>query len=176
MESKPHEANWYVVYTRFKTERKVASLISGMGIESYLPLHKVIKQWSDRKKKLEVPLFPNYVFVRIDSAKKGLLLSIKGLIRFVSIQNTPVVVREKEISTIKMVLAGAAEVTTEEYFVEGVKVRINEGHLAGLEGFIIRRYQNTRLLVRIESLLRAYSFNVPSRICRPINDSQLSLV
>src|SRR5688572_14119498 len=114
LKQKPNDPKWNVVYTRPKSEKKVASSISKMGIESYLPLQKVVRQWSDRKKKMEVPLFPNYVFVKIEETERGYLYSIKELVRFVSLEKIPVVVRENEILAIKHVLSGNFEVSSDE--------------------------------------------------------------
>jgi transcriptional antiterminator RfaH len=75
------EPKWCVAYTRPKSERRVAASIAEMGIESYLPTHKVVRQWSDRKKKMDVPLFSNYVFVKVDDTKRRLLFSINELLK-----------------------------------------------------------------------------------------------
>jgi transcription antitermination factor NusG len=108
---------WYVVYTRPQSERIVASGITNLGIESYLPTYEVVRQWRDRKKKLSVPLFPNYVFVRVTEAMRGYLFSIKELVKFVSIERKPVVVRDTEITMIKKILSENAE---DRCFDEGI--------------------------------------------------------
>lgn len=164
MGPKPNESKWYVVYTRPKSEIKVASCISEMGIESYLPLHIVIRQWSDRRKRIKVPLFPNYLFVKLDNTKKRCLFSIREFVRFVSIDKKPVVVREKEIMMIRQILDQQVEVSSEEYFQQGIKVRIRHGQLEGLEGLVIKNYGNTRILVKIDALMRAFSFNVSTKM------------
>jgi len=86
---------WHVIYTMPRAERKVASSIDEMGIESYLPLYKVTRQWSDRKKKVEVPLFPNYVFVKVSEKGRRVIFNIKEPVKFISIDNKPVVVDER---------------------------------------------------------------------------------
>lgn len=158
---KPSAQNWHVVYTLPKTEKKVATSISDLGLESYLPLQKVVRQWSDRKKKIEVPLFPNYVFVKVDALMRGHLYSIKELVKFVSIERKPVVVSENVISSIKRVMNGSVEVSGEEYFQNGMKVRIKYGQFSGLEGVIFNKRGKTRLVIKIDELMRAFSFDVP---------------
>ncbi len=175
MELKSTNSKWIVVYTRPRTERIVASCISELGLESYLPLHKVIRQWSDRKKKIEVPLFPNYVFVKVDSVKRACLYSIKQMVRFVSIEKKPVVVQEKEILTIKKILSENFQVSLENYFQEGMKVRITRGPLAGMNGVIVKKNGANRLIVRIDALMKAYSVNVPTSFTEnvtPVTASQ----
>lgn len=170
---KMFDPQWYVVYTMPKSEKKVAESISGMGIESYLPMHKVIRQWSDRKKKLEVPLFPSYVFVKVNETKRVSLFSIKELIRFVSIEKKPVVVREKVIMNIKRVLSEDVQVATEEYFQEGMRVRIGYGQFAGMEGVIIKKNNSTRLVVKIDGLMKAFSFNIASHVVETVTSLQV---
>ncbi|UXE67985.1 MAG: UpxY family transcription antiterminator [Chryseotalea sp. WA131a] len=172
-----HENKWYVVYTLPKSERKVASSIAAMGIESYLPMHKVIRQWSDRKKKMEVPLFSNYVFVKVDDVRRRLLFSIDELLKFVSIEGKPVVIRENEILTIKRLLSGDFdEISTEEYFhfQEGMKVRIAHGHFAGLEGVVIKKCNKSRLIIKVEGLMKAFSFVLSSKYAKKIDFIQES--
>lgn len=172
MNSQLQDMNWYVVYTRPKTERKVAENITDMGIESYLPMYKVVRQWSDRKQRIDMPLFPNYVFVRVNSLMRTHLFSIKELVRFVSIEQKPVVIREKEIMTIKRVLTGDADVMPEEYFQEGMRVKIGYGPLAGLEGVILQRSGTTRLIVRIDALMKAFSVSVPTNHAEIIREAR----
>lgn len=164
MKSNPVEPKWYVVYTKPKLERKVAASIGEMGIESYLPMHKVVRQWSDRKKKKEVPLFPNYVFVKVDDINRRFLFSIKELLKFVSIEGKPVVIRDNEILTIKSVLNGDYDdISTEEYFQEGVKVRIEHGPFSGLEGLVIKKCNKLRLMIRVEGLMKAFSIVISAK-------------
>ena len=153
---------WHVVYTMPKAEKKVASSIGEIGIETYLPLCTEVRQWSDRRKKIEVPLFPNYVFVKVDERSRRCIYNIKESVRFISIDNRPAVVGEKEIQTIKQVLSAGNKVSSEAYFQQGMTVRIKHGQFAGLEGLVLKRNGTTRLLVRIERLMKAYSFNISS--------------
>ena len=160
MTSKFKDPKWHVVYTKPRSERKVALSISNLGVESYLPMYKAVRQWSDRKKRLELPLFPSYVFVKVDEVTRSILFSIKELVKFVSIERRPVILEEKEILTIKRVLSEGSDVSNEEYFQQGAKVRIKHGQFAGLEGIVIKKSGSDRLLIRIEGLMKAYSFNV----------------
>jgi transcriptional antiterminator RfaH len=163
MRTELNDPKWYVVYTRPQSERKVATSISEMGEEAFLPMHKVIRQWKDRKKKLEVPLFPNYVFVKTSEQKRGYLYAIKELVKFVSIEKKPVVVQEKEIKTLKEVLSGDLDVSNETYQ-QGMKVRIKVGQFSDFEGIVAKVNGNTRLIVNIDGLKRAFSFNISAHL------------
>ena len=107
------------------------------------------------KKKLHVPVFPNYVFVKVNKLTRGYLYSINEMVRFVSIDKKPVVVREDEIMTIRKALSQDEEVLIEDSFQEGMKVRIIKGHFAGLEGLIVKRNNSARLLIiKLDGLLK----------------------
>ena len=80
---------WYVVYTLSKHEKKVEKLLERKNIESYLPKRTIIRQWSDRKRKVEAPLFPNYLFVHIHPREFWKVLSTNGVIRFVCTGRSP---------------------------------------------------------------------------------------
>jgi transcription antitermination factor NusG len=162
----PTKLNWHVVYTRPKAERKVALSVSELGIESYLPLQTVVRQWSDRKKRMVVPLFPNYVFVKVNDVKRIQLFCIKELVKFVSIDNKPVVIRENEIDAIRNVLQENSDVSSEEYFdfKYGTKVRVAHGPFTGLGGTIVMKKGKTRLVVKIDGLMKAFSFEIPRQM------------
>jgi transcription antitermination factor NusG len=93
--------NWYVVYTKPKWEKKVAEKLNQIGIECYCPLVTKVKQWSDRKKKVEVPLFNSYIFVQLHDAHRNSVFQVAGVIRYLFWLGKPAVVREEEIEIIK---------------------------------------------------------------------------
>jgi transcription antitermination factor NusG len=162
MNTIPGDLKWFVVYTRPKAERKVASSMAEMGLDSYLPLCKVMRQWSDRRKMIEIPLFPNYVFVKATDSHRGKLFTIKELVKFVLIDKKPAVIRDSEIDSIKKVLDEGTEVGVGDYFQEGMRVKLTTGRLAGVEGVVIKQNNHSRLLIRIDGLMRAISINVPA--------------
>lgn len=162
---KQHNLNvqWHVIYTRPRAERQIARSIEKIGIEFFLPFYKVERKWSDRKKKIEVPLFPNYIFVRVDNnLTKSKILSVKHVVKFISIDGRPLVVREQDITSIKKILNDDLDVAPENYFHEGMKVRIKGGQFNGFEGVIVKKFNDTRLIISISTLMKAYSFNISS--------------
>jgi transcription antitermination factor NusG len=166
---------WHVVYTRPRSERKFAAKALEMGVESFLPLCQVVRQWSDRRKKLELPLFPNYVFVKVNDFRRWDLFNIKEMVRFISIEKQPVILDENEINLLKRVLTDDNSVCSEDYFQEGMKVQILYGQFAGMEGTLIKRNGNSRLLIRIERIERAFSFNIPARYVNAIMEGQSTI-
>jgi transcription antitermination factor NusG len=95
---------WYVVYTKPRWEKKVAVLLTKKGIENYCPLNKVLRQWSDRKKIVEEPLFSGYVFLKTTAAEKWRIKEVDGILNYVHWLGKPAIVPETEIETIKRFL------------------------------------------------------------------------
>jgi len=95
---------WYAVYTKPRWEKKVAELLSKTDVEYYCPLNKVVKQWSDRKKVVEEPLFTSYVFVRVDAKMQTMVRPIDGVVNFVYWLGKPAVIKDEEIELIKRFL------------------------------------------------------------------------
>lgn len=93
--------NWYVVYTKPKWERKVAEQLAKIGIECYCPLITQVRQWSDRKKKVEVPLFNSYVFVQLAESDRNLVFQSAGAVRYLFWLGKPAIVKDEEIEVIK---------------------------------------------------------------------------
>ena len=122
---------WYVLYTSPRAEKKAQERLRQMGIETFLPLHKVKKQWSDRVKTVEVPLFNSYIFVKCNDHQVRQLPLVYGVTRVVFYLNKPAIVREKEIDAIKEYLKIAQN---KKIITSGDKVEIITGpfkHKAG---------------------------------------------
>lgn len=160
MQSLVTERQWHVLYTFPKAERQVAAQITGMGYESFLPLCKVARQWSDRIVKLDVPLFPNYVFAKVDGTSRYSLSSIKGFVNFVRLGQEIAIMKDAEICLIRDLLQHDSSITSENYFEKGDPVRITKGQFRGIEGVVVQSGSSRRLLVRIEKLERAFSINL----------------
>jgi len=107
------DKNWYAVYVNSRHEKKVADLFQGQHIENYLPLQKIMKQWSDRKKMVEEPLFRSYVFVNIEELEKIKVRETKGVINFVYWLGKPAIIRAEEIEEIKTFIASYENISLE---------------------------------------------------------------
>jgi transcription antitermination factor NusG len=138
------QALWYAVYTKPKWEKKVAELLTRKGIENYCPLNKVLKQWHDRKKLVEEPLFTSYVFVCASKADFTEVRKTDGIINFVYWLGQPAVVREDEITTIKSFLGTYREVQLEKTKIKpDDAIQIINGPLMNLEGTVLEVHQKT---------------------------------
>ena len=97
----PDEKKWLVVYTKPRTEKKVAERLKNLGIEVYCPVVKTIRQWSDRKKKVEIPLFTSYVFVYLEDRNRNRVFETDGVVRYLFWLGKPAIVKQSEIDTIR---------------------------------------------------------------------------
>lgn len=148
---------WYVLYTRTNFEMKVNADILTREFESYLPLQTIWRKWSDRRKRLFVPLFPNYVFVKMPLREKTKVLSIPGVIKLISVDREPIAVSEDDLEKVRRLVESNKDLAVEVEKYVGMKVRVVSGVFAGLEGEIIRVSNRARLLVKLGSINQALS-------------------
>ncbi|MFL5745583.1 MAG: UpxY family transcription antiterminator [Niastella sp.] len=143
---------WYAVYTRPKWEKKVSQILTARKIETYCPLNKVQKQWSDRKKLMEEPLFTSYVFVNTSPNEHHQIQQAEGIINFVYWLGSPAVIKDEEIETIRKFLGEYKNVKLEKAAVNlNDRVLITGGLLGGQEGDVIE-INNSSVKVYLPSL------------------------
>ena len=144
--------NLYVVYTKPKWEKKVAEQLQNKGIACYCPLATQVRQWSDRKKKIVVPLFNSYVFVQLPEAERNLVFQSVGVVRYLFWLGKPAIVRDEEIETIKKWLdpAQANEVDLVSFQV-GTAIQLESGPFSNQKA-IVQEVTNTHYVLVLESL------------------------
>ncbi|WP_026770582.1 UpxY family transcription antiterminator [Asinibacterium sp. OR53] len=145
---------WFALYTKPRWEKKIDALLLKKGIESWCPLQKVERQWSDRKKVIEDPLFKSYVFVRIADTERTKVLATDGILNFVYYLGRPAVIRDEEVATIKKYLAekdASISVLSEQGFMDEMKIKVNYGVFMGNEGTVIRGGKK-KVFVKLQSL------------------------
>ncbi|HED30606.1 MAG TPA: UpxY family transcription antiterminator [Prosthecochloris aestuarii] len=154
--NEPDEQCWYAVYVRSRFEKKVHRDLEEKGITSFLPLLDTWRQWSDRRKKVQVPLFRGYVFVRINFRKEYVrVLETDGVVAFVGIKNSASVIRDREIEWIR-ILTGEPDAVTRvrPELSPGQPVRVVAGPFAGLEGVVSKEGRDAKLVVYFESIMQ----------------------
>lgn len=153
---------WYVVYTHPNFEKKVYNSLQQRDIISFLPLRKITRQWSDRKKTIEVPLFPNYLFVYTTVHDRFKVLEIPGVSRYISFNGLPVTITDNEITMIKKMMTDPDVML--ENCLEGDMVKITEGPFTGLTGTVFERKGRTRFGVKLNAINQSISieFNISS--------------
>ncbi|MFL5742334.1 MAG: UpxY family transcription antiterminator [Flavisolibacter sp.] len=143
---------WYAIYTRPRWEKKVNGVLLQKGIESYCPLNKVRRKWSDRIKTIEEPLFKSYVFVKIEDSDRSNVRMTNGVVNFVYWNGKPAVIREKEIQTIKRFLDEHENVEVVKMdFGPDQRVRVISGPMMDQEGKVLE-VKNKTAKVCIDSL------------------------
>ena len=144
--------NWYVVYTKPKWEKKVAEQLKNKGITCYCPLITQVRQWSDRKKKVEVPLFNSYVFVQLPEKERNMVFQSVGVVRYLFWLGKPAIVRDEEIETIKKWLdpAQANDVSLLS-FQAGDALQLESGPFSNQKA-VVQEVTNTHYVLVLESL------------------------
>ena len=152
--------NWYVVYTKPKWEKKVAEQLNEKGIECYCPLLTKVRQWSDRKKKVEVPLFNSYVFVHLEESDRNSVFLSSGVVRYLFWLGKPAIVRDTEIEIIKSWLTGSnsASVSVVPYQV-GDRIKVASGPFSNQEA-IVQEVNKTQYVLVLESLGCVLKMNI----------------
>ena len=165
-----NEKYWYAVYTRPRSEKRVDTLLQKKFIESWCPLQKVERQWSDRKKIILQPLFTSYVFVHINEKQKIAVLETDGVINYVHYLGKPAIIRDEEIQLIKTYLQEEnADITTQswESLEEAIKVQITGGVFMQNTGTVIKSGKK-RLYVKLESLGQVMVVEFPAQYVKPV--------
>jgi transcription antitermination factor NusG len=148
----PTSKKWFAVYTRPRWEKKVHKLLEEKGIESYCPLNKVHRKWSDRIKLIDEPLFKSYVFVKVNEEEKTPVRMTQGVVNFIYWLGKPAIIKEKEILTIKKFLNDHNDVEVRSLDIKaGKKVMVQSGILMGKEG-TVKKVLHKKVEVVIESI------------------------
>ncbi|HLW81509.1 MAG TPA: UpxY family transcription antiterminator [Candidatus Acidoferrales bacterium] len=161
-------AFWYAAYTSANHEKRVAEQLVGRGVEHFLPLYEAVHQWKDRRVRLQLPLFPGYVFVRLALAERLKVLKVPGVARLVGFGDKPAPLSDCEIEALRGGLQCQIKMQPHPYLSEGHKVRIMRGPLAGMEGIVLRRKGNLRLVLSLDLIMRSVIVDVDAEDIRPI--------
>jgi transcriptional antiterminator RfaH len=144
---------WYVVYTQPRAEKKCGECLTEKNIKYYLPLITTIRQWSDRKKKVELPLFPSYMFVYVSHMEYYEVLNIAGISRYLFFEGKPATISQKEIDKIKMLLNADIDLeVSHEKILPGEMVEITHGPLRGVKGEMIQYKGERKVAIRIKQI------------------------
>jgi transcription antitermination factor NusG len=149
------QPRWYALYTCARHERRVAEQIERRQLSCFLPSYRCVRRWKDRRKELELALFPGYVFVNMSLANKLKVLQVPGVVQIVSFNGQPAALPPEEIEALRNRLSGSAKIEPHPYLQAGRKVRVRTGPFQGLEGVIVRRKERCRLIFSIDLIQRS---------------------
>ncbi len=164
---------WFAVHTSAQREKKVAEYLLRAGVEQFLPVYESRRRWKDRVVTLETPLFTGYVFVRIPLLEKLRVLNAPGVARFVCQNGKPAAIPEEDIVKVKSGMVKGA--IPHPYLTVGRRVAVTTGPLAGTSGILLRRKNNLRLVVCIDSIARAMAIEVSEADVQPIFEPRTSV-
>jgi transcriptional antiterminator NusG len=158
------DLKWYVLYASSRAEKKVAQRLIELGFEVYLPVIEELRQWSDRKKKVQKALFNGYLFVKTTRTNLWQALQVPGAVKFVHFSGEHATVPEKEIETIKRILETGVAVETDGSEIEaGQIVKILGGPLQDMEGECIQKANKDFFIIRIPGINQNMMVNIPRK-------------
>jgi transcription antitermination factor NusG len=162
------EQRWYAAYTSANHEKRVAEQLEVRSVERFLPLYESMRRWKDRRVKLELPLFPGYVFVRLALRDRLQVLQVPGVARLVGFNGLPCALPDSEIEAIHTCLVRKAAFEPHPYVQVGRRVRVKAGPLEGLEGIVIRKRNRLRFVISLDLIHRSAAVEVEAADLEPI--------
>ena len=164
------EKKWLVFYTKSRWERKVEKYLRQFGFEPYLPLHKVLRQWSDRKKKLETPLFNSYIFVYDYEHRIPDMLKVPGISWNIRHNGKPAVLRGSELEMIKRFISSGLflETTSVADLEPGDRVKVIDGPLRGAIGYFSGPYSQEKFYVVLATIDQALRVSIDKKLLEKV--------
>jgi transcription termination/antitermination protein NusG len=163
--------SWRVVYVASRREKKVASLLEQCGYTYYLPLVEKIRVWSDRKKKVQAPLFNGYVFVKPSAAERDFILQIPGVVKYIRYNEADAEISDEEIKSIQSLIKAGYDIDGQEgiqSFKAGELVKITSGPLKDYEGEIILPAQGSHVFLILRNMGHCIKIKLPNQVLKKI--------
>ena len=166
------EPHWYACYTRARHEKQVEALLQQRGFDSYLPLIPRVRQWKDRKKLVQFPLFPSYVFGRFALKELHEILTTPGVSTVVRANGYPTPIPEHDIENVQRFALAINETGIEPnqrpFLVEGQWVKVIDGPFEGVEGVVIEERGRKRVLIGVKAIGQGLEIDIDTRLLKPI--------
>jgi len=156
----PAALPWFAVRTRSKHEKVAAAVLENKGFEQYLPVYRSRRRWSDRVVESDRPLFPGYLFCRFDPKKRLPILTTPSVVSIVGFCNEPAPIPESEIEAVQAILRSGLATEPCQFLREGQPVRVKYGALEGLEGILLKKKSEWRMVVSVTMLQRSISVEI----------------
>ena len=156
-------ANWYAVQTRARNEKVISERLQEQGLTTFLPLVTEVRRWSDRKKKVELPLFSCYVFVKLVATNNDERMRVyrtNGVFRIVSMRGEAIPIPDEQIEALRAVVTQQVPWTEHPFLKIGQRVRIRGGSLEGLEGVLLSRNGDRTLIISVDAIQRSLAVRV----------------
>ncbi len=160
---------WYALYTRPRHEKAVAEQLAGRQLEAFLPVREVLSRWKDRRKLVQLPLFPGYVFVRTPLTRKRDVVRTDGVVYMVSFHGVPAPVPDEQIEAVKEICLTKLPCDPYPYLTEGRWVRVIRGPLNGLTGILVRKKGKHRLVISVDILQQSVAVEIDADSAVPLD-------
>ena len=170
------DKQWIVVRSKPRSEKVAHNELVKKNIESYLPLLKERRKWSDRKKWVEFPLFSSYLFARIDIKDSIFVLQTQGVNTIVKFGKQIAIVQNSVIKAIRLAMEGGYQLEPVEYFVEGNRVEVVAGPMKGIKGIVAKLKGQNRLIIKIDAIQQALSIQIESKFIRKLNSKNAPIL
>src|ERR1700688_812982 len=151
---------WYAAYTSANHEKRVTEQLTRRSVEHFLPLYPTVRRWKDRRVQLQLPLFPGYVFVRLALRDRLQVLQVPGVANLVGFSGTPAALPQEEIDALRTSLLNGVRAEPHPYLTVGRRVRVNSGPLVGMEGILIGKKNQARLVISLDLIPRSVAVEV----------------
>ncbi len=163
---------WYALYTRSRYEKRVEKHLREQGVEVYLPLMMVFRRWSDRMKRVEVPLLNSYLFVKTHPSDQNhfyRILQTPGVVRIIAFEGKPVPVPNHQIEAMQRLSAEGYEMAPAEKILKpGTPVEIKQGPLKGLRGEVVQSGKNQIMIIRLDVLDKNVQVTLPAGLAEAV--------
>lgn len=166
--SAPAQARWYAVYTCANHEKRVAEQFAGRDLEHFLPQYESVRQWKDRRVRVQLPLFPGYLFVRLALRERLRVLQVPGVARLVGFHGSPTPLPEEDMTRIREFLGHGRRAEPHPYLSAGRRARVVRGPLAGMEGIVLHRKNRSRLVLSFDLLQRSITIEIDEADLAPV--------
>jgi transcription antitermination factor NusG len=163
------EQRWYAAYTCANHEKCVAAELEARAVEHFLPVYSSVRRWRDRRVRLDLPLFPGYIFLRLALRDKLRVLKIPSLVRLVGFNGQPAALSDDEIEILRRGLPTQLHAEPHPYLTVGRQVRVTSGPLAGLEGIVVRKKNRFRFVISLHLIMRSVSVEMDDTDLIPVN-------
>ena len=158
---------WIEVYTKSRHEKVVIQELENKNIEAYCPIFKEKRQWSDRKRWVEFPLFRSYVFAKIELKNSLYILQAMGVHHIIKFKGNISIIPDEIIQNIKNMIDGGFRLEQVEYFVKGDEVIVVDGPLKGMEGIVVKIKNENKLVLKVAAIQQAIAVQIHPGYLKP---------
>ena len=170
------ETLWYAGYTAARHEKRVAQHFAERGVEHFLPLYESIHRWNNGRHRVQLPLFPGYIFVRIALRDRLRVIEVPGFVRLVGFSGLPCPLPEADINKMMQALNKGVLAEPYPYLTAGTRVEIQNGPLQGMTGILRRRQNKCRVVISVDLIMRSMVVEVEASDVIPVRKATFSVV